>query len=136
MKLLQKSLIVIMIICSSTAISQTYEIRRTDNQRRGINYGNTIPTTDLAGYIGGVQSQMQSKYENNYLRVEDKVKDIARIVARLTNSGSISTYQRREYLTGYTESLQKINKINFSDTVTVNKVLNYMREVEDELNSW
>lgn len=125
-----------MIICSSTAISQTYEIRRTDNQRRGINYGNTIPTTDLAGYIGGVQSQMQSKYENNYLRVEDKVKDIARIVARLTNSGSISTYQRREYLTGYTESLQKINKINFSDTVTVNKVLNYMREVEDELNSW
>lgn len=125
-----------MIICSSTAISQTYEIRRTDNQRRGINYGNTIPTTDLAGYIGGVQSQIQSKYENNYLRVEDKVKDIARIVARLTNSGSISTYQRREYLTGYTESLQKINKINFSDTVTVNKVLNYMREVEDELNSW
>jgi hypothetical protein len=136
MKLLQKSLVVIMIICSSTAISQTYEIRRTDNQRRGINYGNTIPTTDLAGYIGGVQSQMQSKYENNYLRVEDKVKDIARIVVRLTNSGSISTYQRREYLTGYTESLQKINKINFSDTVTVNKVLNYMREVEDELNSW
>ncbi|BDB56565.1 hypothetical protein [Flavobacterium ammonificans] len=136
MKQLQKCLFVIMIICSSTAISQTYEIRRTDNQRRGINYGNTIPTTDLAGYIGGVQSQMQSKYENNYLRVEDKVKDIARIVARLTNSGSISTYQRREYLTGYTESLQKINKINFSDTVTVNKVLNYMREVEDELNSW
>ncbi len=125
-----------MIICSSTAISQTYEIRRTDNQRRGINYGNTIPTTDLAGYIGGVQSQMQSKYENNYLRVEDKVKDIARIVARLTNSGSISTYQRREYLNGYTESLQKISKINFSNTVTVNKVLNYMREVEYELNSW
>lgn len=136
MKKLQKCLFVIMIIYSSTAISQTYEIRRTDNQRRGINYGNTISTTDLAGYIGGVQSQMQAKYENNYQRVEDKVRDIARIVASLKERGAISTYQRREYLTSYTESFSIINKINYTDNVSVNKVMSYLRDVENEFNSW
>lgn len=136
MKQLQKCLFFIMIISSSTAISQTYEIRRTDNQRRGINYGNTVPTTDLAGYIGGVQSQMQARYNYNYQKVSDKLDDIGYVMRRLTKQGYELTDERRTFLNNYQISLSKINRINFSDNASVTNVMSYLRSVEEELNSW
>ena len=83
MKNLEQIILVFMLFITTGAISQTYEIRRTDNQRTGINYGNTIPTTDLAGYIGGVQSQMQAKYDYNYQKISDQNRRQCRILISL-----------------------------------------------------
>jgi hypothetical protein len=125
-----------LLLVSFSSVAQTYEVRRIDNQQRGRNYGTTIPTTDVAQYVGGIQSQMQAKYDSNYLRVEDKVVDIGRIVARLNKSGAISTNSRSGYITSYTDNLSKINKVNFTDNVAVSKVMSYLRAIEDELLTW
>ncbi len=136
MKNLEQIILVFMLFITTGAISQTYEIRRTDNQRTGINYGNTIPTTDLAGYIGGVQSQMQAKYDYNYQKISDKLDDIGFIIKRLNKEGVISSDSRRAYVTSYYGNLSKIDRINFTDNVTVTKVMSYLRSIEDELNTW
>ncbi len=130
------SIKIVLFLLSYTAFSQTYEIRRTDNQRSAINYGKTIPTTDMAGYIGGVQSQMQARYNYNYQKISDKLDDIGYIMRRLTKDGYDLTESREKFLNDYSENLSRINKVNYSDNVTVTKVMSYLRAVEDELNSW
>lgn len=130
------SIKIVLFLLSYTAFSQTYEIRRTDNQRSAINYGKTIPTTDMAGYIGGVQSQMQARYNYNYQKISDKLEDIGYIMRRLTKDGYDLTESREKFLNDYSENLSRINKVNYSDNVTVTKVMSYLRAVEDELNSW
>lgn len=136
MKQLQKSLFVIMIICSSTAISQTYEVRRVDDERRGMNYGTTIPTTDLARYSGEVQSRMQAKYDYNYQKISDKLDDIGSIMTRLNRKGFQSSDYRTSFLKKYSENLKIINRTNFSDNVAASKVMSYLRYVEEEILTW
>ena len=136
MKNSKQLFLLFLLLVSFGSIAQTYEVRRIDNQQRGRDYGTTIPTTDVAQYVGGIQSQMQAKYDSNYLRVEDKVRDIGRLVARLNKYGAISTNSRSEYITSYTDNLSKINKVNFTDNVAVSKVMSYLRAIEDELLTW
>ena len=136
MKNSKQLFLLFLLLVSFGSIAQTYEVRRIDNQQRGRDYGTTIPTTDVAQYVGGIQSQMQAKYDSNYLRVEDKVRDIGRLVARLNKSGAISTNSRSEYITSYTNNFSKINKVNFTDNVAVSKVMSYLRAIEDELLTW
>jgi hypothetical protein len=125
-----------MIFCSSTAISQTYEVRRVDNERRGMNYGTTIPTTDLARYSGEVQSRMQAKYDYNYQKISDKLDDIGSIMRRLKRNGFQLTTYRKSFLDKYSENLDKINRTNFSDNVATSKVMSYLRYVEEEILTW
>lgn len=136
MKHIHKCLFVIMIICSSTAISQTYEVRRVDNERRGMNYGTTIPTTDLARYSGEVQSRMQAKYDYNYQKISDKLDDIGSIMRRLKRNGFQSNTYRTSFLNKYAANLKIIDRTDFTDNVAVSKVMSYLRYVEEEILTW
>lgn len=136
MKKIHNYLFVIMIFCSSTAISQTYEVRRVDNERRGMNYGTTIPTTDLARYSGEVQSRMQAKYDYNYQKISDKLDDISSILRRLYRNGFKPTDSQKVFLDVYREFIPKINKVNFTDNVAVSKVMSNLRYAEEEILTW
>jgi hypothetical protein len=125
-----------MIFCSSTAISQTYEVRRVDNERRGMNYGTTIPTTDLARYSGEVQSRMQAKYDYNYQKISDKLDDISSILRRLYRNGFKPNDSQKVFLDVYREFIPKINKVNFTDNVVVSKVMSNLRYAEEEILTW
>jgi hypothetical protein len=125
-----------MIFCSSTAISQTYEVRRVDNERRGMNYGTTIPTTDLARYSGEVQSRMQAKYDYNYQKISDKLDDISSILRRLYRNGFKPNDSQKVFLDVYREFIPKINKVNFTDNVAVSKVMSNLRYAEEEILTW
>lgn len=136
MKKIHNCLFVIMIFCSSTAISQTYEVRRVDNERRGMNYGTTIPTTDLARYSGEVQSRMQAKYDYNYQKISDKLDDISSILRRLYRNGFKPNESQKIFLDVYREFIPKINKVNFTDNVAVSKVMSNLRYAEEEILTW
>lgn len=136
MKKIHNCLFVIMIFCSSTAISQTYEVRRVDNERRGMNYGTTIPTTDLARYSGEVQSRMQAKYDYNYQKISDKLDDISSILRRLYRNGFKPNDSQKVFLDVYREFIPKINKVNFTDNVVVSKVMSNLRYAEEEILTW
>lgn len=136
MKKIHNCLFVIMIFCSSTAISQTYEVRRVDNERRGMNYGTTIPTTDLARYSGEVQSRMQAKYDYNYQKISDKLDDISSILRRLYRNGFKPNDSQKVFLDVYREFIPKINKVNFTDNVAVSKVMSNLRYAEEEILTW
>jgi hypothetical protein len=100
------------------------------------NYGNTIDLTETARYLGGIQREMQLKYEKNFERLEDKYDDIysAMISAKKRNNGL--TQSQANYYNGFINNYNKILKSNLSDTVYVNSILGYMRSVQEEVYSW
>jgi hypothetical protein len=100
------------------------------------NYGNTIDLTSTARYIGGIQREMQLKYEKNFDRLEDKYDEIysSMISAKKRNNGL--TQSQANYYNGFINNYNKILKSNLSDSVYVNSVLGYMRSVHEEVYSW
>lgn len=129
-------LLFLFLLISLGSIAQTYIVKRVDNQPRGINYGTTIPTTDLASYSGGIQSQMQAKYEYNHQKISDKLDDISSILRRLNRNGFKANNSQRIFLDVYREFLPKIDRIDFTDNVAVSKVMSNLRYAEEEILTW
>lgn len=125
-----------LLLVSFSSVAQTYEVRRIDNQQRGRDYGTTIPTTDLAQYVGGIQSQMQAKYEYNHQKISDKLDDISLIIRRLNRNGFKANNSQRIFLDVYREFLPKIDRIDFTDNVAVSKVMSNLRYAEEEILTW
>jgi hypothetical protein len=98
-----------------------------------MNYGTTIPTTDLARYSGEVQSRMQAKYDYNYQKISDKLDDISSILRRLYRNGFKPNDSQKVFLDVYREFIPKINKVNFTDNVAVSKVMSNLRYAEKEI---
>ena len=136
MKKIHNCLFFIMIFCSSTAISQTYEIRRTDNQPREKNYGSPVPLGNTIQYMGEIQSRMQAKYDYNYQKISDKLDDISSILRRLYRNGFKPNDSQKVFLDVYREFIPKINKVNFTDNVAVSKVMSNLRYAEEEILTW
>ena len=129
-------LLILFLLISLGSGAQTYIVKRVDNQPRGINYGTTIPTTDLARYSGGIQSQMQAKYEYNHQKISDKLDDITYIVRKLNRNGFSANNSQKIFLGKYSEFLGRIDRMDFTDNVAVSKVMSYLRYVEEEMQTW
>lgn len=136
MKHFHKCLFVIMTICSSTAISQTYEIRRTDNLPREKNYGSPVPLGNTIQYMGEIQSRMQAKFDYNHQKISDKLDDINSILRRLNRIGFKANNSQKIFLDVYREFLPKIDRIDFTDNVAVSKVMSNLRYAEEEILTW
>lgn len=136
MKNSKQLFLIFLLLISIGSVAQTYIVKRIDNQPRGINYGTTIPTTDLARYSGGIQSQMQAKYEYNHQKISDKLDDISSILRRLNRNGFKANNSQRIFLDVYREFLPKIDRIDFTDNVAVSKVMSNLRYAEEEILTW
>ena len=132
--------ILTLLLSSNNLFSQTYEIRRVDDARRPYTYSPTISTLDVAEQTGAVQSQLQAKYDANYEKINAKISSISKILSKMIQrhkSGvQILEGDRLEYIHQYLENLDKINNINLTNNSSVNKVLNYLDDVEGQLYEW
>lgn len=128
------------LLSCNNLFSQTYEVKRVDNRPRPRTYSPTISTLDFAEQTGNIQSQLQAKYDANYEKINSKVRSISKILSKMIqrhkDGVQLLEGERLEYIHQYTENLDKINNINLTNNSTVNKVLNYLDDVEEQLYEW
>jgi hypothetical protein len=130
-----KNLIIIslLIISINKSFSQTYELRRVDDY-------NPTSTVETARYIGNIQEKMQTRFDANYQKINDKTNSIDKLIRKLIQkhkSGEkILESERLEYLHQYYQNLDKLSKFNYTNNSSVIKVLNYLDNVESQLFQW
>ncbi len=136
MKNTKQLLLLILLLISIGSVAQTYIVKRIDNQPRGTNYGTTPSYGETIKYIGGIQSQMQAKYEYNHQKISDKLDDISSVVRKLSRNGFSANNSQKIFLGKYSEFLGRIDRMDFTDNVAVSKVMSYLRYVEEEMQTW
>ena len=125
MKNSKQLFLIILFLISIRSVAQTYIVKRIDNQPRSINYGTTIPTTDLARYSGGIQSQMQSKYDSNYEKISNEINFIKQKINELPYDYNT----KKKILTKFINvCLKNVDNsgIDLTSNTDTTKAINYM----------
>lgn len=107
------------------SVAQTYIVKRIDNQPRSINYGTTIPTTDLARYSGGIQSQMQSKYDINYEKISNEINFIKQKINELPFDYNTKKKILNKFINVCIKNVDN-SGINLTSNTDTTKAIDYM----------
>ena len=98
--------------------AQTYEIRRVDDYKRN-------SASETIRYIGGIQSQMQSRYDSNYQKISNEINHIKQEINNLPFDYNI----KKNILTRFINvCLKNVDNsgINMTSNSDVIKAINYM----------
>ena len=92
-----------------------------------INYGQTIPTTDLAQYVGAIQSGMQQKFDINLAKIDDLISKVATVpLARDKDKKYLG-----EKLQGLLSMVDANSKVDLSDNVVARQISSYVTTAID-----
>lgn len=125
MKSTKQLFVFFLFLISFRSIAQTYIVKRIDNQPRSINYGTTIPTTDLARYSGGIQSQMQSKYDSNYEKISNEINFIKQKINELPLEYNTKKKILNKFINVCIKNVDN-SGINLTSNTDTTKAIDYM----------
>ena len=92
-----------------------------------INYGQTIPTTDLAQYAGAIQHGMQQKFDINLAKIDDLISKVATVpLARDKDKKYLG-----EKLQGLLSMVDANSKVDLSDNVVARQISSYVTTAID-----
>ena len=92
-----------------------------------INYGQTIPTTDLAQYVGAIQKGMQQKFDINLAKIDDLISKVATVpLARDKDKKYLG-----EKLQGLLSMVDANSKVDLSDNVVARQISSYVTTAID-----
>jgi hypothetical protein len=92
-----------------------------------INYGQTIPTTDLAQYVGAIQKGMQQKFDINLAKIDDLISKVATVpLARDKDKKYLG-----EKLQGLLSMVDANSKVDLSDNVVARQISSYVTSAID-----
>jgi hypothetical protein len=92
-----------------------------------INYGQTIPTTDLAQYAGAIQRGMQQKFDINLAKIDDLISKVATVpLARDKDKKYLG-----EKLQGLLSMVDANSKVDLSDNVVARQISSYVASAID-----
>jgi hypothetical protein len=92
-----------------------------------INYGQTIPTTDLAQYVGAIQKGMQQKFDINLAKIDELISKVATVpLARDKDKKYLG-----EKLQGLLSMVDANSKVDLSDNVVARQISSYVTSAID-----
>ena len=93
-----------------------------------INYGQTIPTTDLAQYVGAIQKGMQQKFDINLAKIDDLISKVATVpLARDKDKRYLG-----DKLQGLLSVVDANSKIDLTDNVVARQISSYITTAIDD----
>lgn len=92
-----------------------------------INYGQTIPTTDLAQYAGAIQRGMQQKFDINLAKIDELISKVATVpLARDKDKQYLG-----EKLQGLLSMVDANSKVDLTDNVVARQISSYIASAID-----
>ena len=92
-----------------------------------INYGQTIPTTDLAQYAGAIQHSMQQKFDINLAKIDELISKVATVpLARDKDKKYLG-----EKLQGLLSMVDANSKVDLTDNVVARQISSYITTAID-----
>lgn len=93
-----------------------------------INYGQTVPTTDLAQYVGAIQKGMQQKFDINLAKIDDLISKVATVpLARDKDKRYLG-----DKLQGLLSMVDANSKVDLSDNVVARQISAYVTTAIDD----
>ena len=93
-----------------------------------INYGQTVPTTDLAQYVGAIQKGMQQKFDINLAKIDDLISKVATVpLARDKDKRYLG-----DKLQGLLSMVDANSKIDLTDNVVARQISSYVTTAIDD----
>lgn len=92
-----------------------------------INYGQTIPTTDLAQYVGAIQKGMQQKFDINLAKIDELISKVATVpLARDKDKKYLG-----EKLQGLLSMVDANSRVDLTDNVVARQISSYVTSAID-----